>query len=55
MLATQTVGNLGSQATQHFVIGINHEPVAFDFMRFSGKGFHDPTSAQRTISESRAF
>jgi hypothetical protein len=24
-----------------------------NFMRFSGKGFHDPTSAQRTILESR--
>jgi hypothetical protein len=42
VLAAQAVGNLGSQAAQNFVISINHEPVALNFMRFCGKGFHDP-------------
>jgi len=40
VLAAQTAGNLGRQASQDQIIGVDHEPVVFDFMRFSGKGFH---------------
>jgi hypothetical protein len=47
MFAAQATRNLGRQASQHFIVSINHEPVVCDFMRFSGKGFHYPASVQR--------
>ena len=40
VLTTQTTGNLGRQATQRFVCGINHIPVALDFMWLGAERFH---------------
>ena len=47
MLAAQAPGDFGRDATEHLVGGVDHEPVAFDFMRLGGKSFHELETASR--------
>ena len=44
VLAAQTRCDLAGQTTQHLVCGINQKPVVLDFMRLSGKCFHNHNS-----------
>jgi hypothetical protein len=40
VLAAQAARDLGSQAAEHLVSGIDDKPVVLDFMRLGGKCFH---------------
>ena len=40
VLAAQTPGNFGRQATERLVRGVNHEPVALDSVCIGAEGFH---------------
>jgi hypothetical protein len=41
VLAAQTVCHFAGDTTEDFVRGVDHKPIALDFVSFSGKGFHD--------------
>jgi hypothetical protein len=40
VFAAQATSDFSGKAAQHLVGGINHEPLALDFMRFGGKCLH---------------
>ena len=40
VLAAEAARNFGGNVAQDQIVGINHEPVVFDILRFGGKSFH---------------
>ena len=40
VFATQPARHFGGDMAEHLIVGVNNEPVVFDFLRFGGKGFH---------------